>query len=207
MNVVSKDEVYDEQEPIYSEDEYLAIEKNSQNKLEFRNGKIYSMAGGSFGHGAIAGNLYSAFKIHLRGKPCKSIKDTLKVKNKRGSKGNKFYYIPDVVVDCGQLTRRSEYVKEPIIIVEVLSPSTRNIDLFEKFHDYQQIKTLQEYVVVEQDSMCLIIYRREDNWAGERYIEGSDVEFKSIDLTLPIEEIYEDVEFEQIIRTHLVIRR
>ncbi len=207
MSALLKSEVYinepiQEKERLFTEAEYLAIEKNSQNKLEFRNGKIYSMAGASFEHGLIAGNLNMAFKIKLDDNPCESVQDTLKVKNQKRNKGDKFYYIPDIIVECGDVSG-SEYAKKPIIIVEVLSYSTREMDLTQKFYDYQQIKTLQEYVVIEQDDgMCVDVYRRKDNWEAERYIEGSQVEFQSINLTLPIEKIYKGVSFKRKIRRY-----
>ncbi len=180
-----------------SEDEYFAMEKNSQNKLEFKNGQIYAMAGGSFAHGQITGNLNLTFKSHLKGSPCTSSQDTLKVKKTQNQDDDRFYYLPDVLVACGKHTPQTQFAQEVVLIVEVLAPSTRDRDLSEKFYDYQKIDTLQEYVVIEQDSMCVDIYRRQDNWEGTKYLQGSIVEFKSIELTLPIEDIYEDIEFER----------
>ncbi len=182
---------------LISEEEYFAMEESSPNKLEFKNGQIYSMADGSFAHGQITGNLNLAFKFHLKGSPCTSSQDTLKVKKNHSRDNEQFYYLPDVLVACGKHNPQTQFAQEVVLIVEVLSPSTRNRDLSEKFHDYQQIDTLQEYVVVEQDSMCVDIYRRQDNWEGTKYLQGSTVEFKSIELSLPIEDIYEDIEFDR----------
>lgn len=206
MSTALKHDNYSEEKHIFTESEYLEMEKHSEEKLEFKNGQIYTMAGSSFAHGRITANLNVAFNVHLKGNSCHSLQETLKVNNQKQKKqqnqrnNDTFYYIPDIVVDCGQHTGKSEYAKEVILIVEVLSPSTRDRDLEQKFYDYQKIDTLQEYAVIEQDSMCVDIYRKKDNWTGERYLQGSDVEFISIDLKVPIEEIYADVPFERKIR-------
>ncbi len=204
MSAPLKSEVYGDDHrskaQVFTEEEYLAIQKNSEEKLEFIDGKIYSMSNASLEHDMISANLDRALWIHLKKNPCKVYRDMLKIKH------NTSHFRPDVVVDCSE-DKPTEFPKNPILIIEVLSYSTRKNDLGIKFDSYQQLESLQEYAVIEQDSMCVVIYRREDNWEGERYLEGSNVEFKSIALNLPIEDIYEDIEFNRKIRTHLVLRR
>lgn len=180
----------------FSEDDYLAMEATSAFKHEYLNGQIYAMAGATGEHDTIAGNLYIAFGIHLKGKPCRPFSSDIRVRVDRG-----FFY-PDVLIDCGYDSHQAMFAGEPILIVEVLSNSTRRFDLGEKFNYYQKISSLQEYVVVEQDIMRVDIYRRDSakqrgtkNWSATRYQKGDIVEFTSIGLNLPIEDIYDRIEF------------
>lgn len=176
----------------FSEDEYLAMEVASPFKHEYLDGQIYAMAGATGEHDTIAGNLYIAFGIHLKGKPCRPFSSDIRVRVDNG-----FFY-PDVVIDCGYDSHDAMFAGEPVLIVEVLSNSTRRFDLGEKFQYYQRLESLQEYVVVEQDIMRVDVYRREKatkNWSATRYQKGDIVEFVSISLTLPIEDIYDRIEF------------
>lgn len=180
----------------FSEDDYLTMEATSAFKHEYLNGQIYAMAGATGEHDTIAGNLYIAFGIHLKGKPCRPFSSDIRVRVDRG-----FFY-PDVLIDCGYDSHQAMFAGEPILIVEVLSNSTRRFDLGEKFNYYQKISSLQEYVVVEQDIMRVDIYRRDSakqrgtkNWSATRYQKGDIVEFTSIGLNLPIEDIYDRIEF------------
>ena len=93
----------------------------------------------------------------------------------------------------------SHFRNKPILIVEVISPSTEHIDRREKLLFYQQIPSLQEYVVIEQKEIAIEIHRRQPNggWITYYFDESDDeVEFQSIDMTLAIDEIYRRVKFE-----------
>ncbi len=159
MNPLRRSEVYGdnyhETEEIFTEAEYLAIAKKSRKKLEFIEGKIYVKSGGegSFTHGMIVRNLDRRIWQHLKDSPCSVYPEFFEVECETDS------FVPDIVVNCEE-QQSSDSLGNTVLIVEVLSPVTREMDLFEKFHEYQKIDTLQEYVVIEQDSMCLIIYRR-----------------------------------------------
>lgn len=169
--------------------EYLVYYAQDSIRYELIDGKLYAMTGTTGQHARIVGNLYSALHVHLKGKTCEPFMESLKV-----NVGEDFYY-PDMVVDCGFDENNPLFAGEPILIVEVLSPSTRYKDLGTKLARYQQISTLQEYVVIEQDSMRLDIFRRQDEWLGTRYEKGDEVVLQSINLRLPIEEIYTRIIF------------
>jgi Uma2 family endonuclease len=101
------------------------------------------------------------------------------------------FYYPDIMVACGHIGIEKYYLSNPTLIVEVLSPSTESIDRREKALHYRQISTLEEYVLVAQDAPEVTIYRRADEWALSTLRALQDVaEFRSIDLSLPLAEIY-----------------
>lgn len=181
----------DENLPI-SEDEYLQGELIADIKHEYIDGHAYAMADVSKNHERITGNIFAEFRSLLRKTPCEPFASDLKVKTARG-----FFY-PDAMVVC-QDTRGNEYYAEtPIIIVEVLSNSTRRLDETIKKLAYQAIPTLQEYVLIEQDFVDVEVCRRSAGWVSEHYFMGDTVTFESVGLTLPVEEIYYRVENEDV---------
>jgi Uma2 family endonuclease len=168
-----------------SEQEYLEGELLSDVKHEFIDGFVYAMAGASADHGRIAGNLFAAFLRHLqeRKSPCEPFLADMKVKA-----GQKFFY-PDALVSCEQ--EENEYYRNaPLLIVEVVSQSTRKKDNTIKRLSYQNIHSLEEYVLIEQDFVDVEVCRRTNCWRPEHYYLGDAVHFASIDLTLPVEDIY-----------------
>lgn len=171
-----------------SEQEYLAGEQISEIKYEYIDGYVYAMSGASNNHNLIAGNVFSALANHLKKKPCRPYISDMKVKI-----GSRYFY-PDVLVDCSNLTGDSYYTEQPIILVEVLSKSTRRMDETTKRMTYMQIPSLQEYILIEQDFVDVEIIRRETGWLSEHYFLGDELTLSSIGLTLTVEDIYERVQ-------------
>lgn len=177
-----------------SVEDYLASEKLSSIKHEYFNGEVYAMAGSSDNHNFIAGEIYSALLIHLRDSPCQPFIGDIKVRARQD-----VYYYPDVLVSCEQNPENPHFRNNPILIIEVVSKSTERIDRREKVFAYQQIPSLQEYVVVDQYRMEVQVHRRQENggWITYFFNERDDiVEFTSVDLTIPLPEIYRRVTFE-----------
>jgi Uma2 family endonuclease len=173
---------------IIREDDYLAGEKVSDIKYEYIDGYVYAMAGASNNHNLIAGNVFLALANHLKKKPCRPYVSDMKVKI-----GSKYFY-PDVLVDCSNLTGDSYYTEQPIILVEVLSKSTRRMDETTKRMAYMQIPSLQEYILIEQDIVDVEVIRRQTGWLSEHYFLGDELTLSSIGLTLTVEDIYERVQ-------------
>ncbi|HNH44708.1 MAG TPA: Uma2 family endonuclease [Agitococcus sp.] len=171
-----------------SEQEYLAGEQISELKYEYIDGYVYAMSGASNNHNLIAGNVFATFTNHLKKKPCRPYISDMKVKI-----GSRYFY-PDVLVDCSNLTGDSYYTEQPIILVEVLSKSTRRMDETTKRMTYMQIPSLQEYILIEQDFVDVEIIRRETGWLSEHYFLGDELTLSSIGLTLTVEDIYERVQ-------------
>lgn len=169
-------------------EEYLEGEQYSDIKHEYVDGHIYAMVGSSSAHNLIAGNLLTLLKNHLRGKPCQAFISDMKARI------NNIFYYPDVMVACDPQDRHDYYREHPILIIEVLSPSTTQRDSHDKRNVYQSIASLREYVLVSQDMMAVRIYRRSwEGWSLESCLEGDKVRLTSVDLELPIEAIYEEV--------------
>jgi Uma2 family endonuclease len=118
------------------------------------------------------------------------------------------YYYPDLMVTCDQSDAKYDYSKKsPCLIIEVQSASTANFDQNEKFDDYGQIESLQEYVIVSQNRMNVKCFRRnsENLWVLQSYRSGDRLELKSIDFSTEIENLYEDVVFKEISSDRLLI--
>ncbi|WP_036254719.1 Uma2 family endonuclease [Methylobacter sp. BBA5.1] len=169
---------------LVSEQDYLQGELISDVKHELINGHVYAMAGASANHERIAGNIYRKFGNHLDGSACEPFGSDMKVKV-----GSNFFY-PDVSVDCHFDESQPYYTESPIIIVEVLSKATRKTDETVKLLSYINIPSLQEYVLIEQDYADIQIIRRREAWLPRHYFLGDEITFESINLTLPVEEIY-----------------
>ena len=167
-----------------SEQDYLAGELISKVKHEYINGDVYAMAGASANHNRITVNVVRKLGNHLENTSCEPFSTDMKVKA-----GNDFFY-PDVIVACHHQNHDSYYTESPIIIVEVLSKSTRRTDQTLKRQAYQRLPSLQEYVLIEQDFVDVEICRRTNHWQSEHYYLGDEVYFSSIDLSLPVEAIY-----------------
>jgi Uma2 family endonuclease len=176
-----------------SEQAYLEAEKVSEVKHEYFDGEIFAMSGGSQNHHLLTGNTFGEIRNHLKGKPCKVFQSDMKV---RIDDGNKYFY-PDVVVTC-EKESEAYFLNSPRIIVEVLSNSTRKFDKNLKRKTYQMIPSLEEYVLIEQDHVEIEISRKSEDWRSNYYFLGDDVTFESIDLTLPVLEIYQRVENDEM---------
>jgi len=139
-----------------SPEAYLEWESQQPIKYEYLHGEAYAMTGGTLTHNAIALNLATALKMALRGSGCRTFMSDAKVGVT--TKGPFFY--PDVLVTCNEADRTAKtLVQHPCLIIEVLSPGTEGYDRGEKFRQYRQLDSLQEYVLVDTESMGVEIYR------------------------------------------------
>lgn len=156
------------------------------------------MSGGSTEHDLIAGNIYHAFRSKLDGKPCRPWGPNVAVVTKVGLKDKAAF--PDVSVDCGFDDRPVGGKKaiKPVVVVEVLSPSTRGYDIGIKREIYEQHPTIEYILHVEQNVMLARLHNRqsEDFWTVRFFSNPSaDIEFASLNMSLSMSEIYEDVKF------------
>ena len=171
-----------------SPEDYLADELVTDIKHEYIDGEVYAMTGASINHNRLLGNLFANLHAHLNDTPCEVFAADIKVKAE-----NHFFY-PDLIVDC-ERKKGADYVTEsPLIIIEVLSKSTRKLDQTLKRVAYQSLPSLQEYALVEQDFVDIEVCRRGNHWQPEHYYLGDQVYFAALDLNLPVEEIYARVE-------------
>jgi Uma2 family endonuclease len=174
--------------------EYIEGEELSETRHEYIYGEVYAMAGTSDKHNRIAGNLYSAIDNHLGNSRCEAFIESVKLRADHAT----FYY-PDVMVACDETPESPYYRQEPILLVEVLSPSTERIDRNEKLNVYRNIPTLHEYLIVWQDEIRAELHRKQtdNSWTAEIYDELEvEIRLDSIDFNLTLAEIYRRVRFE-----------
>lgn len=183
----------EKQNNLISVDEYLAGELVAETKHELIGGYVYGMVGTSGNHDRISGNIYTVFRNHLKNSPCEPFGSDMKIKV-----GSNFFY-PDVIVDCHFNESEPYFTDTPIIIVEVLSKSTRRKDRTTKLSNYITIPSLQEYVMIEQDCVDVEVLSRKESWFPKHYYLGDDVSFESIDLKLSVETIYQRVHNEDML--------
>ncbi len=172
---------------LMTEEQYVQGELSGEVKHEFVDGQAFAMAGAKPNHCKISGNVYRHFGNHLVNTTCYPCVSDMRLKTSTGS-----HRYPDVLVICDD-----DFVDNatltPTIIVEVLSHSTRKTDEREKFLEYINIPTLQEYVLIEQDIVSVIVFRKSNDWRPDHHYIGEEVTFESIDLTLSVADIYHRV--------------
>ncbi|GAA6620904.1 Uma2 family endonuclease [Scytonema sp. NUACC26] len=177
-----------------SPEEYLEAEKSSFIKHEYIQGRIYAMSGASDAHVTITTNLIALLRNHVRGTGCRLYATDMKA---RIEALNIFYY-PDIMVTCDRRDLDCEYFKRyPCLIIEVLSPSTEAFDRGDKFIDYQELETLQEYVLISQTRQRVDCFRRnpEGRWVLYSYRGNQELQLISINFSCSLADIYEDVSF------------
>ena len=142
--------------------EYLHGEEESPIRHEYIAGLVYAMAGGSDRHNLIVGNLHAALRPVARAKRCQLFFSDVKLRLRMA--GEEIFYYPDLMVVCDPHDREPLYREFPTIVIEVLSEATERIDRHEKFRNYTQLQSLQEYVLIAQAQMEVTVFRRANSW-------------------------------------------
>jgi Uma2 family endonuclease len=178
-----------------TQEEYLEMEEKSEIKHEYIDGYVYAMAGANDPHVTITGNAFALIRSHLRGTGCRVYFADMKA---RIDSLNCFYY-PDVMVTCDPRDIQTPDRKRfPKLIIEVISKSTEGFDRGDKFADYQQLESLEEYVLVSTERQRLDCFRRnhEGLWIFKSY-SGDREKFQlfSINFEGEFTDLYEDVSF------------
>jgi Uma2 family endonuclease len=174
--------------------EYLAMEQAADYKSEYYAGEIFAMSGGTADHSVIQGNWIAALNQQLSATPCRVFTSDMRLLVERSS----LYTYPDAMVVCGKIEfveRRKDTLTNPLLIVEVLSESTRDYDRGAKFDFYKQVLSLQEYVLVESENARVEVYRRVgETWTMD-VSEGLDgvIRLQSVECEIPAAQIYAKV--------------
>lgn len=179
-----------------SVDDYLQGELVSDIKYEYINGEVYAMSGAKRSHNIISMNLSGLLFTHLRNKPCRVFNSDMKVRVQT-IRDDCFFY-PDLHVTCSASDTAEQFNSQPKLIIEVLSESTERYDRAEKFHHYRKLVSLEEYVLIAQDTQRVECYRRADTWDLHLYQQDQPACFESIGLELPLADIYEGVVFAEL---------
>ena len=189
-------------------EEYIAFERKALPdgeiiRYEYINGELIAMSGASRAHNLITINISTALHSRLRGTKCETYANEMRVSTPTTTS----YFYPDVVVVCEEPRFEDDVfdtLLNPIILVEVLSPSTEVYDRREKFAHYRQLPSLREYVLVSQDKVLVEHYRRQEeqdiapvprqDWIFTDFREREEsLSLTSIQCELPLQEIYERV--------------
>lgn len=183
-----------EPRPRFTPDEYLALERPSESKSEYLRGEIFAMTGASRRHNRIVLNIALTLDPQLRGKGCEVFANDMRVRVPDAD----LYTYPDVVVACGEPRFEDDELDtllNPVLIVEVLSPSTRDYDRGTKFSYYRTLPSFSEYLVVSQDKVHVEHSVREaDRWVlTETDDPAKTLELPSIGCTLALSDVYDRV--------------
>lgn len=176
----------------YSESDYLAYEAQSPVRHEYIAGEIFAMTGASIRHNVIAGNLFAELRTHLKGTSCRALIEGVKLRLRK----EQSYFYPDVMVTCEdrlqELDSQQQIVEAPLVVIEILSPTTEATDRREKLRAYRTLPSLKEYLLVSQEQAQVEIYRRRGDigWDIITYEPGDTVEIASLEIKLGMAEIY-----------------
>lgn len=180
-------------------EEYLSRERVAESKSEFYQGEIFAMTSGSPTHNDISVNIVTSLKSSLRGSGCRPSASDQRIR----IPSNGLCTYPDVSVVCGDRhldDKDKDAITNPVIVVEVLSKSTERYDRGRKFDLYRELDSLREYVLVSQAEAQVERFVRQDggDWLLT-VLKGPEavLKFASIDVSLTLSEIYEDIEFPQ----------
>ncbi|KXK57228.1 MAG: Uma2 family endonuclease [Candidatus Kapabacteria bacterium] len=180
-----------------TEEEYLAIERAAQWKSEYYQGEMFAMAGTSRNHARIAFNAAGELHGGLKGKGCEGYVSDMRVHVERSG----LYTYPDIAIVCGNPEFQDgafDTLLNPVVIFEILSPSTESYDRGKKFQMYRQLPSLQEYILIAQDRPFVDQFIRddEDRWfvLMTQGLE-SVLTLQSCGVSIPMSALYQNVEF------------
>lgn len=180
----------------YSSEEYLEMEESAEYRSEYYDGEIFAMSGGTYKHSAICSNLNRRIGDALDRRNCMVFDSNLKLAI---PKINAFFY-PDLMVVCGRIEfaeNRKDTIRNPILIAEVLSPSTESFDRGDKFGFYRTLPSLKEYILISQDEPVVEVYFRQDekkwSYSVAEGLEQSIV-LQSIEYEIMLKDVYQKTE-------------
>jgi Uma2 family endonuclease len=178
-------------EKLMSLDDFLTWEREQPERHEFVDGVIRLMTGGSLDHSTIASNLWTALREKLRGTGCRAFRGDAKV-----IANNNVRY-PDLSVTCSPIAGSDDVVPAPVIVIEILSPSTEREDRGRKKFDYFAMPSIRQYVIVEQDERRVELYTRtETAWIDEIITGDAVLKLSTVGVEIPLDAIYEDTELD-----------
>ena len=173
-------------------EQFLAWDGEQPERWEFVGGEVFAMTGATVRHAAVTGNLYMALRQHLRGSPCRTIANEVKLR----VQASDAYYYPDVMVTCSAADAQEPLIqREPLLLIEVLSKSTASYDRGAKFAAYRSLPSLREYLLIDPDSRQCDLFRLGDQglWTLYPTPKGGDLHLASVDLTIAAATLWDEV--------------
>ena len=174
-------------------DEFLAWDSSQSDRHEFVCGEMFAMAGGEDRNDLVAGNLYIALRQHLSGSPCRVFGSDVKL---HVQAADSFFY-PDVMVTCSSADAADRLIKrQPLLLVEVLSPATAAFDRGDKFTACRQLPSLAEVLLVDVDRQRCDLYRKGTDglWVLHPSEPGQGVHLSSVELAVTAEVLWAELE-------------
>lgn len=178
--------------------EYLEMERDASEKHEYYRGEIFAMSGASVNHNRISINTVTDIKNKLKGKDCEPFGSDLRIHIPK----NSLFTYPDISIICGKLELlddKFDTATNPSVIIELLSPSTRNYDMGEKFTLYRDIDSLKEYILIDTEKVFVQKHIRnaDNSWQLTDY-KSLDNAFTidTVQISLSLKDIYESISFE-----------
>lgn len=187
-----------EKQPFLTPEQYLEAERKAEYKSEYFNGETFAMAGASRRHNLIVFNMAGILYRQIRNRPCEAYTNDMRVKVSESG----LYTYPDLVVTCEKPEfdddEHHDTLKNPNLIVEVLSESTEAYDRGKKFESYRTIQSLSDYLLIAQDKRRVEHYVRqpENRWLFSEYKDPKAVfRIAALDCEIRLEEVYEKIEW------------
>jgi len=178
-------------EKLMSVAEFLAWEREQPERYEYARGVVTMMTGASLVHVTITMNIAFALRQSLRGSGCRPFTNDAKV-----LAGGSVRY-PDITVTCTPFGGKDDIVPDPIVVIEVISPSTEREDRGHKKFDYFSTPSIQQYAIIEQDARRVDLYTRSgDRWTDEIVEGDATLKLSSIGVEITLDAIYEDTELD-----------
>ena len=174
---------------VMSVEDYLMLNRNSKDiRYEYLDGDVRMLAGGSPDHSIIIANLTSAIKGPLKGSQCRVYNSDVQLKL-----AERRYVYPDITISCDERDRnQKEMIHYPLVVVEMLSPTTAAIDRGKKAAYYRSCPTIQEYMMVDSEEVFVEVHRLEEGrWTINNFEPGDSITLESLGIQFPIEDAYE----------------
>ncbi len=184
----------------YTIEEYLEMENASEDKHEYYKGEIFAMSGAKLAHNEITSNTFVEIGRILKGKPCRPYGSDLRIH----IPANTLFTYPDISIICGEPeTRNNDEMNalNPTVIIEVLSPSTKNYDRGQKFMLYRNIPTLKEYILIDSTTIHVEAFaiNAAGNWELKEFKSIKDtLSMSAIQVTIGLADIYERVKLAEM---------
>lgn len=176
---------YAKQKPL-TLNEFLAWERAQPDRYEFVDGDVRLMVGDTHDHRTILGNLYSALRGRVRPMGCRAMVEGPKILAESAC------LYPDVSVICGPIPPKEDFAENPILIAEVLAPSTEAHDRGAKWQRYQTIPSLRHFLLVSEDACVVEVYSREDGGWSYRRLSGCDQALPVFGFDIPLADIFDE---------------
>lgn len=173
-------------------EEYLTFERGSHEKHEYFKGEVFAMSGAGPRHNIIFSNLFGEIVVKLKGKSCHAFGSDMRLHIPEST----LFTYPDISIYCGELNDdlEDDNAINPTVLIEILSPSTRDYDRGGKFKLYREIPAIKEYILVDTESILVEVFRKNQSghWELEEYKSPEQtLQFTSLSIAVALKDIYQ----------------